>query len=312
MQEVLLLSLPEVLGLKVHLCGSSADAISKLVVPTEQHVCISVSWTPTQTSTLHDSLQLQWKKTRLQIVLSGKATAPPQSALMHAAVKRTVSDISNTPFEAGFALPHTPTGQKVVKSQRVGGISPGHPTFEAALRNSTAATPSRRRAAEDTPGLSRYALEAAPGALALPAAQFRFADRLTEVANSPQPVPPKRPQVRLKRSAGAVPLRSLRLSVNQQPDAMPAQAVLTKPAAVRGKTVEAAGRGGSSRKAGPVATKGFSFFHSEYVCIQIYLTAACSPMEKCLALTFAQKKSSLSTADQHALSCGSAFPAQWV
>ncbi len=274
MQEVLLLSLPEVFGLKVHLCGSAADAFSKLVVPAEQHVCFSVSWTPTQTSTLHDSLQLLWKKTQLQVVLSGKATAPPRSALMHAAVKRTVSDISDTPFEAGFALPHTPNGQKVVKSQRVGGISPGHPTFEAALRNSTAATPSRRRAADDTPGLSRYALEAAPDTLALPAAQFQFADRLTEVANSPQPAPPKRPQVRLKRSAGAVPLRSLRLSVNQQPDAMPAQAVLTKPASVRGKTLEAAGRGGSSRKAGPVASKGFSFFHSEYVCLQVHLTSS--------------------------------------
>ena len=260
--------MPEVLGLKVHLCGSAADAFSKLVVPAEQHVCISVSWTPTQTSTLHDSLQLLWKKTQLQVVLSGKATAPPQSALIHAAVKRTVSDISDTPFQAGFALPHTPIGQKVVKSQRVGGISPGHPTFEAALRNSTAATPSRRRPADVTPGLSRYALEAAPDATALPAAQLRFADRLTEVANSPQLAPPKRPQVRLKRSAGAVPLRSLRLSVNQQPDAMPAQAVLTKLASVRGKTVEAASRRGSSKKAEPVATKGFSFFHSEYVCVQ--------------------------------------------
>lgn len=274
MQEVLLLSLPEVLGLKVHLCNSAADAFSKLVVPAERHVCISVSWTPTQSSTLHDSLQLLWKKTQLQVVLSGKATAPPQSALMHAAVKRTVSDISDTPFEAGFALPQTPTGQKVVKSQRLGGISPGHPTFEAALRNSTAATPSRRRAADDTPGLSRYALEAAPKTLALPAAQPQFADRLTEVANSPQPAPPKRPQVRLKRSAGAVPLRSLRLSVNHQSDAMPAQAVPTKPASARGKTVEAAGRGGSSRKAGPVATKGFSFFHSEYVACKLHLAAS--------------------------------------
>ncbi|KAA6419435.1 MAG: abnormal spindle-like microcephaly-associated protein [Trebouxia sp. A1-2] len=160
-----------------------------------------------QTSTLHDSLRLLWRRTQLQVVLSGKATAPPQSALMHAAVKRTVSDISNTPFEAGFALPQTPTGQKVVKSQRVGSISPGHPTFEAALRNSTAATPSRRQAADNTLGLSRYALEAAPDTLALPAAQSQFADRLTEVAISDQPAPPKRPQVRLKRSAGAVPLR---------------------------------------------------------------------------------------------------------
>ena len=271
MQEVILLSLPEVHGLKLHLYGSAADALSKVVVPAEQHVCINVSWTPIQTSTLHDSLRLLWRRTQLQVVLSGKATAPPQSALMHAAVKRTVSDISNTPFEAGFALPQTPTGQKVVKSQRVGSISPGHPTFEAALRNSTAATPSRRQAADNTLGLSRYALEAAPDTLALPAAQSQFADRLTEVAISDQPAPPKRPQVRLKRSAGAVPLRSLRLAVNQQPDVMPAQAVLTKPASVRGKT-EAAGRGGSSRQAGPVATKGFSFFHSEYVACKLHLT----------------------------------------
>ena len=213
---------------------------------------------------LQHSLQFLWRTSHLHVVLSGKAVAPPPSALMYAAVKRTMSDISDGPYTAGSALPQTPTGQKVVKSQRVGGISPGHPTFEAAMRNSTANTPSRRQAG-DTPGLSRYALEAASNT---PQAAS-FADRLKDLANSPEPAPPARPRVRLKRTAGTAPLRSLRLSVNQQLDTVPATAAMIKPAAALGKTAELAGRAGGVRKAGTVSTKGFSFFHSGYHLLHI-------------------------------------------
>ncbi len=216
-----------------------------------------------QSCTLQANLQFSWRKLSLPVVLSGKATAPPPSALLYANVKRTVSDFSDTPRKAGSILPQTPTGQKVVKSQRLGGISPGHPTFEAALRNSTAATPSRRRAA-DTPGMSRYAMEAAPDAMqAAP-----FADRLKEFADSPEciPVLSERPRLRLKRSAGTVPLRSLRLSVNQQAEAMPSRALVTKLTAAAAKPGEPSGRAGSSRAQGSTAIKGFSFFHSGYGC----------------------------------------------
>ena len=261
-----MIKLPEALGVKVHLNSVKpgiSDRPNQLTIPAEQDVSIAISWSPTQSGTLHDSLHFQWKKAHLHVALSGKATAPPPSALMYAAVKRTVSDIGDTPLKANSALPHTPTGQKVVKSQRVGGISPGHPTFEAAMRNSTAATPARRRAG-DTPGLSRYAIEAAPDAAQAPA----FADRLNELAGSPKHAPPERSRVRLRRCAGTVPLRSLRISVNQQPDAAPSVTALAKPAFVSAvtKAGEPVIRAGSSKRSGSLTSKTFSFFHSGYGC----------------------------------------------
>ena len=257
LQEVTLVRLPEAPGVSVHL-NNSADSAKSLLVPAEQLVSITVSWTPTQFTTLHDSLHFSWRKEHLHVVLSGKATAPPPSALIHAAGKRTMSDISDTPCKAGSVLPHTPTGQKVVKTQRVG-ISPGHPTFEAAMRNSTAATPSRQRAG-DTPGLSRYAAEVASDGVQVGS----FLGRIQELANSPEAAPPERPRVRLKRCAGKVPLKSLRLSVNQQVVTEPLMSLAAKPTSAAARHGAPASRNGSSGDPGKIGHQGFSFFHSGY------------------------------------------------
>ena len=184
------------------------------------------------------------------MVLVGKATMPPQSALVNAAVKRAASDVSSTPIRACPSLPETPTGQKVIKSQRVGGISPGHPTFEAAMRNSTAATPSRQRPAQ-TPGPSRYAIQAATDIATAPA----FETRLQGMSDSPMALVPEKPRVRAKRAAGTVPLRSLRLSVNQQ----------AEPARPAEKLAKAARKSAADGSRQTKPTKGFSYFHSGYV-----------------------------------------------
>ena len=221
-------------------------------VPAEQSISILVSWHPAEAAALHDSLQFTWRRTTLLVSLSGKAVAPPPSALMYAAVKRAASDISSTCKE-GAVLPATSTGQKVVKSQRLGGISPGHPTFEAAMRNSTVAT-SNRRQPGSTPGLSRYAVEAMPKA--------SLAERLEEMAASPEKAKAtkERPRLRMRRP-GAAPLRSLRLSVNQQSDSVPAEGLALKPAPA---AASGQNRAGDRAKQGSKAHKGFSFFHSGY------------------------------------------------
>lgn len=246
--QVQVLQVPE--GLDVKLCSDTAGQLKRLTVPPEHHVVLQITWNPIHPGTLHETLQLLWNQEQLHVLLVGKAAAPAPSALVNAATKRAASDITNTPIKASLCLPETPTGQKVIKSQRLGGISPGHPTFEAAMRNSTAATPSRRQAG-NTPGPSRYALEAVPEATAVSA----FEARLQDMADSPRPALPERPRVRLKRPAGTVPLRSLRLSVNQQ--AEPAK--LSVPSAKQGaaKAVGIAAAGSQAK-----ATKGFSFFHS--------------------------------------------------
>ena len=240
-------SSPDIPGLKVHF-----DNLSKMSVPAEQSISILVSWHPTEAAALHDSLQFTWRRTTLLVALSGKAVAPPPSALMYAAVKRAASDISSTPCKEGAVLPATPTGQKVVKSQRLGGISPGHPTFEAAMRNSMVATTNRRQPGS-TPGLSRYAVEAMPKA--------SLAERLEEMAASPEKAKATkdRPRLRMRRP-GAAPLRSLRLSVNQQSDSVPAEGLAVKPAAAM--TAVGQNKAGDRAKQGFKAHKGFSFFHS--------------------------------------------------
>lgn len=188
------------------------------------------------------------------MLLVGRATAPAPSALMNAAIKRSATDVSATPSKASLGLPETPTGQKVIKSQRLGGISPGHPTFEAALRNSTTATPSRQHAGH-TPGPSRYALEAAPDRALAPAPAF--VTRLQEMADSPRPALPENPKARLKRAAGTVPLRSLRLSVNQQAEPAKPSGPTTRQASEKAMSKATAGAHSQAK-----ATRGFSFFHS--------------------------------------------------
>lgn len=213
---------------------------------------LQVTWTPTHPGNLHEPLQLQWLHEQLHVLLVGRAAAPAPSALQNAAIKRSASDISGTPTKASLCLPETPTGQKVVKSQRLGGISPGHPTFEAALRNSTTAMPSRH--AGHTPGPSRYALEAAPDRAA---ASTLFEARLQEMADSPKPAQPEQPRVRLKRAASILPLRSLRLSLNQQPESAKPPGPSTRQGLA--KAVSKAGAGANSQAK---VTRGFSFFHS--------------------------------------------------
>ena len=235
---------------------TAAGQLERLTVPPEHHVTFQVTWAPTHPGNLHESLQLLWHQEELHVLLVGKATAPAPSALVNAAIKRSATDISDTPIKASLCLPDTPTGQKVFRSQRLGGISPGHPTFEAALRNSTTATPSRQRPGH-TPGPSRYAPEAAPDRALAPAPAFEA--RLQEMADSPKPALPEKPRVRLKRAAGTVPLRSLRLSVNQQ----------VEPAKLSGPTTrlasaKAAGKAAAGANSQAKATRGFSFFHSGY------------------------------------------------
>ena len=229
---------------------TTAGRSERLTVPPEHHVVLQVTWNPTCPGNLHEALQFQWHQEQLHVLLVGKATAPAPSALTNAASKRSASDISN--IKASLCLPETPTGHKVIKSQRLGGISPGHPTFEAAMRNSSTATPSRWQA-PNTPGPSRYAIEAAPERVAAPA----FEARLQEMADSPKPALPERPKVRLKRAAGTVPLRSLRLSINQhaEPAKLPGPSARQGPA----KALRKAAAGTNSQAK---ATRGFSFFHS--------------------------------------------------
>lgn len=233
--------------------NTAAGQLERLTVQAESHVTLQVTWTPTHPGNLHESLQLLWNQEELHVLLVGRATAPAPSALTNAAIKRSVTDISDTPTKASLCLPETPTGQKVIKSLRLGGISPGHPTFEAALRNSTTATPSRRNAGH-TPGPSRYALEAAPDRALAPAPAFEA--RLHEMADSPKPALPEKPRVRLKRAAGTVPLRSLRLSFNQQAEPAKPSGPTTRQASAK-----AASKATASANSQAKASRGFSFFH---------------------------------------------------
>lgn len=255
--QICIIQPPEGLSAEHH-CDEAIGHSDRLTVSAEHHVVIKVTWTPTHPGKLHETLQLAWQQEQLAVVLVGRATAPAQSALMNAAVKRSVSDITSTPIKACPCFPETTTGQKVIKSQRVGGISPGQPTFEAAMRNSTAATPNRRRPG-DTAGTSRYGTEAAADTAAAPA----FEARLQEMSDSPKPALPQRPRTRLKRAAGTVPLRSLRLSVNQQEE--PARH--SGPSAKEG-SAKALGKAAMDGKSQAESTKGFSFFHSGYAACQ--------------------------------------------
>ena len=240
-------------GLGVKVCSETTlGQLERLTVPPEHHVFLRVTWNPTHPGKLHETLEFLWHQEQLHVLLVGKATAPAPSALNNAAIKRSASDITSTPVKASLCLPETPTGQKVIKSQRLGGISPGHPTFEAAMRNSTAATPGRRQAA-NTPGPSRYALQASAERAAAPA----FEARLQEMADSPQPGVPERPRMRLKRAAGTVPLRSLRLSVNQQAEPAKLPGPTTRQRSAKAVGIAAAGTYSQAK-----VTKGFSFFHS--------------------------------------------------
>lgn len=208
---------------------------------------------------MQEALYCQWDKERLKVLLYGTAAALPVSTLMHASVKRAFTDTNSNVIQ----LPQTPAGQKVVKSQRVGAISPGHPTFEAAMRSITAATPSR---GAGTPGLSRYATEVAVTQAQSPACTF--AARLQDVADTPpKPTVSEKPRVRLKQASGRAPMRALKLSI-QQPTvasgttdtaAIPISAASTArklPAASKVDT--------TTSRSGKVATKGFSHFHSRY------------------------------------------------
>ena len=271
------LQAPKDLGVEV-CTETAAGHLLRLTVPPEYHVILQVTWNPTHPGNLHETLQVLWHQEQLHVLLVGKATAPAPSALNHAAIKRSASDITSTPVKASLCLPETPTGQKVVKSQRLGGISPGHPTFEAAMRNSTTATPSRRQAGS-TPGPSRYAIEAAPEQAAAPA----FEARLQQMAHSPTAAVPERPRVRLKRAPGIVPLRSLRLSVNHQAEPAKLSGLTTKQGSAKAVGVAAAGTNSQTK-----ATKGFSFFHSGCVtahfAVWVYLRAlpllACAQQKK--------------------------------
>ena len=267
------LQAPSSLGIKVS-TEIAAGHLERLTVPPEHHVFLRVTWNPTHAGNLHETLQFLWHQEQLHVLLVGKATAPAPSALNHAAIKRSASDITSTPVKASLCLPETPTGQKVIKSQRVGGISPGHPTFEAAMRNSTTATPSRQKA-ESTPGPSRYAQQAASDRAAAPA----FEARLQEMADSPNPAVPERPRVRLKRAPGTVPLRSLRLSVNQQAEPVKLCGPITKQGLAKAMGIAAAGTNIQAK-----ATKGFSFFRSGCVtaCFAVWVHGSALPLLTCI------------------------------
>ena len=218
---------------------------------------ISITWCPQRAGTLHDFLYCQWDKERLKVLLYGSTPALPVSSLMHASVKRAFADTS----DSQPLLPQTPAGQKVIKSQRAGGISPGHPTFEAAMRSVTAATPGRAAA---TPGLSRYGGEAASHKPQSPA--FTFAARLQDVADSPpKPAVADRPRLRMKQASGRAPMRTLKLSADQSAAASAVTGKVTKPVLSLPSVQQlAANRNRENRvtERSNAPSQGFRYFHS--------------------------------------------------
>lgn len=260
---------------------SAYDSI-QLTVAAASLTSLSITWCPQQAGTMQEILHFQWDNERLKVLLYGTAAALPVSSLMHASVRRAFTDFGCDKLQ----LPQTPAGQKVVKSQRLGGISPGHPTFEAALRSITAATPGR---GAGTPGPSRHAHEAATDKMQSPV--LTFAARLQDVADSPpKPAVLDRPRTRLKQASGKVPMRAFKLSANQsaakpsligQPAAIPG--FTGQPATARSLTGKAARTKGavstvyqlsatssadrSLSVSSTASTTGFSHFHSRYMSI---------------------------------------------
>ena len=252
-----MISLPDAPGLSIDF-ERLTDSKNTVTVPAEQTVSMVISWMPDEACILQGSLQFAWRRVTLHVALSGKAVAPPPSALVYAAVKRAAADIGSSPSSELAVLPQTPTRQQIVKSRRIG-ISPGHPTFEAAMRNSTIVPPTSRHQAGNTPGLSRYATEAMPKAY--------LADRREELAASPETAPVSKPKPRLRRPVAA-PLRSLKLSVNQhQTDKTAHEAVAAKTA--NAKAASGLSKAGGTAKKGQAAHRGFSFFHSGQVHLHV-------------------------------------------
>lgn len=217
---------------------------------------ISVAWSPQLSGSMQEALHCQWDRERLKVLLFGTAAAVPPSTLMHRdSVNSSIPDVSSSIIQ----LPQTPTGQKFARCQRVGGISPGHPTFEAAMRSATAVKPG-----VGTPGLSRYASEAALAKA--PSPVDTFAARLQRVADSPpKPVAQERPRVRPKQASGRAPMRALKLSI-QQPAAasIPAgNAAIAAPAAPVLQLAPAGFRANSiAARPRTAASKGFNHFHT--------------------------------------------------
>ena len=290
---VALETLPQHQGLVLH-SKQSADLAEEssiqLMVAPASHATLSIAWTPQHSGTMQVALYFQWGSQLLKVQLFGSAPALPVSSLMHASIKSAVLDAS----PSHLAL--TPAGQKLMKAQRAGGISPGHPTFEAALRSIKAAPASK---GANSPGLSRYAAESAPSTLQSPAPST-FAARLQAAADSPpKPALLSKPRVRLKSAPGRAPMKSLQLSIGQ-PTAAPnaaakvktasakapgAAAKITRPAAGASCATGTAAEAGSalpSEQAKPAGQqrflhgsnaecKGFAYFHSRYG----YLVSLC-------------------------------------
>lgn len=238
-QMLALETLPQDQGLALHSKQSEglADESSiQLTVAPASHAMICITWTPQRSGTMQTALYFQWGSQLLKVQLYGSAPALPVSSLMHASIKSAVSDTSPC------HLSSTPAGQKLMKAQRAGGISPGHPTFEAALRSIKAATASKNA---DSPGFSRYAAEAAPSTLQSPAPSA-FAAWLQAAADSPpKPALLSKPRVRLKSASGRAPMKSLQLSIGQ-PTAAP-------DAAAKEKTVAAKASGAAAKFTRPSA-----------------------------------------------------------
>lgn len=248
------------------------DSSIQLNIAAASAASISITWSPQQAGALQDFLYCQWDKERLKVLLYGTTSALPVSSLMHASVKRALTDTSSSkPL-----LPQTPAGQKVVKSQRVGGISPGHPTFEAAMRSVTAATPGRGAA---TPGLSRYANEA-PSQKAQSA--LTFAARLQDVADSPpKPAVADRPKLRMKQASGRAPMRTLTLSTDQSA-AVPVVTGKVTNSVLSVPSVQqlAANRNQENRlpDRSKASSQGFSYFHSRCILLSEWHQAPVNSM----------------------------------
>lgn len=226
----------------------------QLILEAISTASISVAWSPQMSGAMQEALHCQWDRERLKVLLYGTAAAVPLSTLMHDSVKSTILDVSSSVIQ----LPQTPSGQKFAKCQRIGGISPGHPTFEAAMRSATAVKPGA-----GTPGLSRYASEAALARAQSPV--DTFAARLQRVADSPpKPIVQERPRVRPKQVSGRAPMRALKLAI-QQPAAASVptgNAAVAAPAAPVKQLVPADFKADSiAARSRTAASKGFSQFH---------------------------------------------------
>ena len=272
--------LPENHGLSIAMKGHrplADDGSIQLTIAAASVASISITWSPQQAGTLQDFLYCQWDKERLKVLLYGTTPALPVSSLMHASVKRALTDTSGTEGGQKPLLPQTLAGQKVVKSQRVGGISPGHPTFEAAMRSVTAATPGRGAA---TPGLSRYANKAASQKAQSPA--LTFAARLQDVADSPpKPAVADRPKLRMKQASGRAPMRTLKLSTDHSAAVQVVTGKVTKSVlSVPSVQQLAANRNQENRlpDRSKASRQGFSYFHSRCIFLSEWLQTPVNSM----------------------------------